>query len=220
MNHHAPTIDRLTPAARGSAWVWVVADGKREVRVPGAVAKSCGLKPGVRLDDRLRTGIAAHTGAWLAERDGVRLLRARGRSRTDLRERLLARGHAPAHIAAALDRLTAAGALNDDALAAAALDRLTQKQGASTAMKRRRLASLKIAPDAARTALARDNADDQAEARRIASRAAERLGPETPAPAAVRRLLGILSRRGFDEETSTHAVASALPRLWQRAQEP
>ena len=220
MNVHAPTIDRLTPAARGSAWVWVVADGKREVRVPGAVAKSCGLKPGVRLDDRLRAGIAAQTGAWLAERDGVRLLRARGRSRTDLGERLLARGHTPAHVAAALDRLTATGALDDVALAAGALERLTQKQGASTAMKRRRLAALKIAPDAARDALAREDSGDQAEARRTVSRAAERLGPGIPASTAVKRLLSVLSRRGFDEETSTHAIATVLPRLWQRAQEP
>lgn len=143
----------------------------------------------------------------------LRLLKARGRSRAELLGALEAKGFAPDIAAKVGDDLTRLGYLNDRAFAEDAIRSVTRSGPASREMLERRLERHRVEPAAAGSALnealaGRAAIDD------AAALAAERL---SSMPGSLddltraRRLLGVLARRGFDEETALEAVRRVLP---------
>ena len=218
MSISGPTIDRLTPVSRGSVWMWVVAGGERIAKVPAPVVKACGVAEGVVYGARLSALLAARTRAWLAQRDGVRLLRARARTKADVRARLIAKGHAAEDVEAAIAKLLAAGAISDAAVAEARVARHAAQGGASRALLRSELSRLGVERPVAEKAITEASPPTDAEAARRLTRATAAKLPARLAPAAaLRKLLGVLARRGFDEETAMEAIAAECPRIARAA---
>jgi regulatory protein len=145
---------------------------------------------------------AAHAAA-------LRLLTVRARSRAELEQRLTQRGFEPGAVARALQRLEAAG-LVDDAAFAAALAESRAARGMDAAAVTLELRERGVAPAlAARAAGEAMPAEDQAErCRRVAEARLAQLGGLSPATQ-FRRLSTYLARRGYAPEV-IHSVVSDL----------
>ena len=128
-----------------------------------------------------------------AEERAVRLLEGRPHFRRELEQKLARAGHDGAEIAAALDRLAAAGYLDDAAQTRAFAATLAGRRGFGASRVRRELAR-RGAPEAAiAAALAASGPDDELErAREVAAKRARRGVPDAPA------IARHLDRRGFD----------------------
>ena len=135
-----------------------------------------------------------------AHRAALRAIARRAHARFDLRRRLLQRQHPAAAVDPALDRLSAAGLLNDAQFAA---DYAAQKarRGRGPARLVRDLQAQgverRLAEDAVRTSLAREGVDPAAAVRALAEKRAKQLAGLAPV-VKKRRLVAFLMRRGFD----------------------
>jgi regulatory protein len=146
----------------------------------------------------LRTAAVVDAG----ERRALRLIGRRPRSRAELDRRLGEWGLSEADSAAVLDRLTAVGLVDDDALAGAVV----------SARRADGYGRLRVGHDLDRLGIGRDmaavRAETTAEAELERARAAlgARRAPGTADAGGVRRAAAYLTRRGFDADT----VAAAL----------
>ena len=146
-----------------------------------------------------------------------RLLGRRALTRHELTERLGARGHGEADIAAALGRLEAAGIVDDARLARDWIARSAAAAGRGRERILATLAARGIDPALAAAAWARATEDGEIdEGARVARAVRRRLGAPGPITARGRlaRVYNALLSEGFDPE----AVASALaPYGFERA---
>ncbi len=135
-----------------------------------------------------------------AHRAALRALTRRAHARFDLRRRLLQKQHPPAAVDGALDRLSAAGLLND---ARFALDYAAAKarRGRGPARLVRDLQSQgvdrRLAEEAVRTSLASEGVDPTRAVRALAEKRAKQLAGLPPV-VRKRRLVAFLVRRGFN----------------------
>lgn len=212
MHKGAPIIDRVTPAGKGSAWVWVIAGGARISKLPGSVAADCGAVEGAAFTVGMAAKAESLSRIWNAERDGVRLLRTRGRSKAELRSRLIARGHAARDADAALERLAKAGLQSDETLATDRIAKFERTGGASRKLLTADLERAGVDEATAKKVVNTHASESETEtARQVAAFAAAKLPDRLTPEVAVKKLLGTLARRGFDEEAAAEAVASAYP---------
>ncbi len=134
-----------------------------------------------------------------AHRAALRALARRAHARFDLRRRLLQKQHPPAAVDGALDRLSAAGLLND---AQFALDYAAAKgrRGRGPARLVRDLQSQgvdrRVAEEAVRASLASEGIDPARAVRALAEQRAKQLAALPPV-VRKRRLVAFLVRRGF-----------------------
>ena len=134
-----------------------------------------------------------------AHRAALRALARRAHARFDLRRRLLQKQHPPAAVDGALDRLAAAGLLDDGRFAA---DYAAAKayRGRGPARLIRDLLALgidrRVAEEAVQTSLADEGIDPTRAVRALAEKRARQLAA-LPAPVRKRRLTAFLVRRGF-----------------------
>ena len=134
-----------------------------------------------------------------AHRAALRALARRAHARSDLRRRLLQKQHPPAAVDDALDRLAAAGLL-DDARFAADYAAAKAYRGRGPARLIRDLLALgidrRVAEEAVQTSLADEGIDPTRAVRALAEKRARQLAG-LPAPVRKRRLTAFLVRRGF-----------------------
>lgn len=134
-----------------------------------------------------------------AHRAALRALARRAHARSDLRRRLLQKQHPPAAVDGALDRLAAAGLL-DDARFAADYAAAKAYRGRGPARLIRDLLALgidrRVAEEAVQTSLADEGIDPTRAVRALAEKRARQLAG-LPAPVRKRRLTAFLVRRGF-----------------------
>jgi len=134
-----------------------------------------------------------------AHRAAMRALARRAHARYDLRRRLLQKQHPPAAIEGALDRLSAAGLL-DDARFAVDYAAAKVRRGRGPARLVRDLQSQgvdrRVAEDAVRDSLAAEGSDAADAVRALAEKRARQLAGLPPA-VKKRRLVAFLARRGF-----------------------
>jgi regulatory protein len=123
------------------------------------------------------------------------------RSARDLRRRLLLKGEAEADVDATIERLTAAGLLDDAAYARAFVRSKVSSQGFSRRRLQLALAKKGVARDIAEAAIVEvlhdDEVDESANIERVARkklRALKGLDEDTQQ----RRLIAYLARRGYD----------------------
>jgi regulatory protein len=147
-----------------------------------------------------------------AKEAALRLLAVRARSRSELERRLAQRGFAERDIAAALDRLSEAG-LVDDAAFAAAYAESRSGRGADSRVIAAELRDRGVAPKLAeRAAEAAAPVDERAErclevaAARLARM--EGLAPEVR----FRRLAAYLDRRGYPPDLIDAVLTELVPR--------
>jgi len=139
----------------------------------------------------------------------VRLLKARERTRAELRERLSAAGFDGATVEAAMGRL---GSLVDDARAAEShAHRLTARGPVGREHLVARLEDRGVGRALADEAATRSLPDTESRAAaEAAARAARRIPASLDAPTRWRRLLAALARAGFAEETAGEAARRVL----------
>ena len=189
----------LAPDPRRPDYRLVEVDRGRFASLPAAALAGLDLAVGREIGPRVLERLQELADLEAAHRAALRALARRAHARFDLRRRLLQRQHPAAAVDGALDRLTAAGLLDDlrfaiDYAAAKArrgrgparLVRDLQAQG----IERR------VAEDAVRSSLASEGVDPADAVRALAEKRARQLAGLPPA-VRKRRLVAFLARRGF-----------------------
>jgi regulatory protein len=134
-----------------------------------------------------------------AHRAALRALARRAHARFDLRRRLLQKQHPAAAVDRALDRLSAAGLLNDAQFATAyAVAKARRGRGPARLVRDLETQGIdrRVAEDAVRTSLAAEGIDPAAAVRALAAKRAKQLSGLPPV-VRKRRLVAFLVRRGF-----------------------
>ncbi len=191
----------LAPDPRRPGYHLVEVDRGRFASLPGEALAGLGLALGREIGSRVFARLQELADLEAAHRAALRALSRRAHARFDLRRRLLQKQHPPAAVDGALDRLAAAGLLDDARFARDyAATRATRGGGRGPARLVRDLVTQgvdrRVAEEAARAALADEGVDPEEAVRAVAERRATQLAG-LPAPVRRRRLLAYLERRGF-----------------------
>ena len=196
-----PTVTAITPRRTTQSLV-VEVDGELRFRLHER--RAAGIPPQGALlhaDEVEMLGEAQH--ADECERRLLRLLESRGRSRTEVEERLEAWGVVRREASSIVERLDVLGLMDDAALAEAAADRAMQR-GDGRGRLAAQLASLRVDEPAAERAQQR--LAETSELDRALALVNQRFGPPPHDPATLRRAFALLARRGYDEDVSRSAL--------------
>jgi regulatory protein len=145
-----------------------------------------------------------------AHRAAQRAIARRAHARQDLRRRLLQKQHPPAAIDGALERLIAAGLLDDTRFAVDyAAAKARRGRGPSRLIRDLQSQGVdrRIAEDAVRTSLAAEGVDPREAVRTLAEKRSRQLAA-LPGPVRKRRLVAFLVRRGFNSGEIREVVES------------
>lgn len=145
-----------------------------------------------------------------AHEDGVRLLARKAKSSGELREELLAIGHAVSDVEEVVAEFEANCYLDDDGLARALTEKLRDTKRASRAQIRRKLRDRRLPDAAIELAIGELDSDEEYALLREAAQDRARRLADLDRQTAERRLLGFLSRRGWSGEPAMRAVREAL----------
>jgi len=198
--------------------------GRRRVGVLlERTARELGLRSGMAFDEALVERVREGEAADAAMRDLMRMLSRRGLSERAAQERLLGKGHSPRAAHAACARGQASGLLDDERAAREALERMTRRGAMGRAALEATLREAGFVEETVRRAIESGGAGEpgESEADRAEALARARLvGNENVTPKDVRRVLGLLGRRGFSEEVACEALERVLGRsldAWDEA---
>jgi regulatory protein len=196
-------------ATRGGA-VALHVDGAYVCTVSEALVARWRLHKGRELDDAALAQIREQASAASVLADAHRLLGHRARSRRELRDRLLAKGHAEQGVAATLDALRRDGLLDDAAFARSFVADKRRLSGWGAERIRRGLQALGVDGADIEAALGGPAEEGGAEELERALAVLRKLGPpRPPLEAARRRAYQALLRRGF-----ASGLAYAAVRRW------
>jgi len=194
-----PTLTALAPDPRQPGYRLVEVDRGRFASLPLAALEPLSLQIGAELAPPLLDRLRELADVEAAERAALRALARRGHARLDLERRLVKKQHPPAAVAAALERLTMRGLLDDRRFAEqyAAL-RATRGKGPARLLSDLQAQGVerRTAEQAVRRALEEEGIDPGLEARAVAAKRARHLAG-LPVPVRKRRLLAFLIRRGY-----------------------
>jgi regulatory protein len=192
----ADTVAGLRRLRPGDPMVEVLLASGERLRVHDRRLAEYGMAVGEELTPAACTALRTAGRADMAEQRALRLIGVRPRSRAELARRMREWGLSGDGASTVLERLSAIGAVDDGALAAAVVS-----SRRAHAYGRLRvdadLERLQVDPGA-RAAAATSAGDEFARARRALH---TRGAPDPRDPAAVRRAAGFLHRRGFDADT-------------------
>jgi len=189
----------LAPDPRRPDYRLVDVDRGRLASLPAASLAGLDLVVGSEIPPLVFERLQELADLEAAHRAALRALARRAHARFDLRRRLLQKQHPPAAVDGALDRLSAAGLLND---AQFALDYAAAKarRGRGPARLMHDLQSQgvdrRVAEEAVRTSLASEGVDPARAVRALAEKRAKQLAGLPPV-VRKRRLVAFLVRRGF-----------------------
>ncbi|MDK8678793.1 recombination regulator RecX [Corynebacterium accolens] len=153
------------------------------------------------------------------------LLDQRSRSRQELYDRLVQAEFAPEVVDEVLDDLAHAGLIDDAAFAAEWVRQRHKRRGKSRSVLDRELREKGVSQEDRDEALAQiDSADEEAMARALAEKKARSV-KSVPADRkerekALRRIVGVLARRGFNEGMSLNIAISALEERCEELSSP
>jgi regulatory protein len=189
----------LAPDPRRPDYRLVEVDRGRFASLPAEALLGLNLAIGREIGPPVMERLQELADLEAAHRAALRAVARRAHARFDLRRRLLQKQHPAAAVDGALDRLSAAGLLDD---ARFALDYAAAKarRGRGPARLVRDLQSQgvdrRLAEDAVRTSLAAEGVDPAEAVRALAEKRARQLAG-LPAVVRKRRLVAFLVRRGF-----------------------
>lgn len=169
------------------------------------------LRPGTLLDETLAEAIMQSAAFDAALRAAMRLLARRPFARAELMRRLEKGALVREAVKGVMEHLAGLGLIDDEAFAREALAQLTRRTPAGARLREQTLARHGVEPETARRILAEHSAqvDAEADARHLISARLAAMRSLAP-PAAARRLLALLARRGFDEELAQRLVHEAI----------
>ncbi len=199
------SLGTVTRVVDRAGWSAIYVGRKRVARVPSKRAAALNIAPGVEWTPALAAAAALAADTVKAKKKALSLLKVKDRTAHELRDRLVAAGHPPTGVDAALAELAREGLLNDSALARASLERDLAK-GHSPRAAAHKLATRGIhdadMPSPPTGELERAVAAAQARA--------AKLPPDLPPHARARRLLAALARLGYEEDTARDAAVRVL----------
>lgn len=205
------SVTALRPVRNDPSRLNVFVDRHRVARVHADDVGTLDLRIGRAWTPELADAVNAASDRCAAHRRALNVLGYRARTRAELARRLSRSGHARDSIDAVLDRLEAAGLLDDAQLARRAAESEVARKPAGPRLLEAKLRARGIDASTARDA-ARDATADRdlaADAYTFAERRYRSMPPGLPRDAVRRRLYAALARRGFDPET----CRSVLERL-------
>jgi len=187
-------------------------DGEFRCLLPESIANEEGLFTGMEIDDDRIAALEASGVEASVREAALRLLGHRARSRAELRKRLIGRKYPPPAVEACIERLAAAGLLDDERFAQDVVtDRLRHKPKGRSGLRRDLL--VKGIDPATAERVVRQVVTDEGETELSLARAAARKfrsRPGEPPPATRRRLGQFLQRRGFSSESITAVVEARV----------
>lgn len=153
------------------------------------------------------------------------LLDQRSRSRQELYDRLVQAEFAPEVVDEVLDDLAHAGLIDDAAFAAEWVRQRHKRRGKSRSVLDRELREKGVSQEDRDEALAQiDAADEEAMARALAEKKARSVKSvpvdRKERDKALRRIVGVLARRGFNEGMSLNIAISALEERCEELSSP
>src|SRR5215207_4029647 len=207
------TITGIVGSPRREGRFDVLVDGAAFATVSLDIVERFALRVGLALDEAREGELREAAGALATYDRALGLLAANARSARDLRRRLLQKGEVEAHVDAAIERLTAAGYVNDaDYARQFARSRLL---GAGTSKRRlkqelyRKGVGGAVVDEAVAEVVDEENVDEEATAERAARKRLRALGDVDPETRR-RRLYDFLARRGFDGDAIRRVMARVL----------
>lgn len=201
-------ISAIEPSRRREGRFELLADGQHVATVSLETIERLGLRVGQPLEPV--AGEVEREAALLATYDrALRMLAFRARARTELRRALVRKGEPPEHVEAALDRLAAAGLLDDAAFARQFTRTRSAAAGASRRRIQQELNRRGVAREVTDGAIAEVYEEEEIDEGDVAVRVARRkLRSLTGLEPAVRnrRLYAFLARRGYDASDIRRAI--------------
>jgi regulatory protein len=204
-----PAITSILPHPRYPGRFAVAVDGTDAATVSIDAIERLALRLGVEVTDRLATALVDETAAVAVYDKAVRLLAGRGYAVAELTRRLTRHGSEARHVAVAIERLTAAGLLNDAEFARSLTRSRVRSRGASARRVKQELSRYGVAADVAAEAVDEVFVDEQVDEATVAEQLARRraatmrgLDPMVRR----RRLYAYLARRGYDADDVRRAV--------------
>ncbi|HWZ59169.1 MAG TPA: regulatory protein RecX [Gemmatimonadaceae bacterium] len=210
-----PVVTAIVPHARRPGRFAVAVDGADAATVGIDAIERLALRVGVDVTERLLAALVDETAAVAVYDQAVRLLAGRGYAVAELSRRLKRHGAEARHVAAAIERLTAAGALDDAEYARSLTRSRVRSRGASARRVKQELSRHGVAADVAAEAVEQvfveEEVDVAAVVERLAQRRAETMRDLDPAVRR-RRLYAYLARRGYDADVVRRAVETVIER--------
>ncbi len=209
------TVTGIVASARREGRYELALDGRDVGRVSLEIVDRFALRVGLAIDDALRVELDAAVAVLAVYDRALNMLAAQPRSRSDLRRRLVQKGEVAVHVDGALERLAAAGLVNDDAFARQFARSRVLGRGASKRRVRDELYRRGVGGAAADEAILEvfeDEAVDEAALVEQAARKKLRTLGGVDAETRRRRLFAFLARRGHDgaliRDTMTRLLAA------------
>jgi regulatory protein len=203
----------------------IVASSKKEGRfvlqVDGAAGTTVSLdiidrlqlRVGREVDEAPAARLVEEGGALAAYDRALNMLAFQARSSRELKRRLVQKGEEPSHVDAAVERLVAAGLLDDAEYARQVARSKVAGQGASKRRLQQELfkrgVERGVADAAIGEVMSEEGVDESEVVERFALKKLRSLGA-LDAPTRRRRLYAYLARRGYDGESIRRAMARVL----------
>ena len=204
-------ITALVPEPQGAGAVRIEVDGERFGSVAPEVVRAERLQVGQALDAALLGRLTAEAEVEATYRTALRAVERRAFARADLGRRLRRKGHAPAAVEAALERLVERGLLDDAGFAANYVETRAAR-GRGPLRLARDLAAMGVERGLVDRALAAHAAETEPTGevpRALAAKRAAQLG-DLPRHVRRRRVLAYLARRGFSGREVSDMVGKLL----------
>jgi len=167
-----------------------------------------GRKPGDGAGKPAPSTLSHEEQLEMAREAALRLLGVRERSAVELRGRLRQKGFDPEVIVSVVDQLQESS-LQDDGRFAARFAESASARGMAGRRIQAELRARGVCKELAAEAAVEDPDSELERARDLATRRAGQLG-DLPIDAQVRRLVGLLARRGFDPQTCYRVAAEVV----------
>jgi regulatory protein len=207
------TITAITPHARKPGRFALCVDGREYATLSLDALERLRLTVGTVFDDRTAREVDREVGVLATYDRAIAMLAARGRSSVELRRLLLRKGEPAEYVPLAIERLFAAGLLDDASFAR----QFARSKALGAGLSRRRLqqelgrkgVARDVSDDAIEEVFDEEGIDDAASIERVARKKLRALS-RFDAPTQRRRLYGFLARRGYASDDIARVLRTVL----------
>ena len=206
-------ISAILPSPRHPGRFQLIVDGRAHALLSLDAIERLAIGVGTELDERAEGAVQREAAILHTYDRALNMLALRARSSAELRRQLQRKGEPPENIAIAIERLVAAGFLDDAAFAR----QFTRSKALGAGLSRRRLqrelGRRGVARDVGDSAIdevfEEEELDDASSIERVARKKLKTLA-KLDAPTRRRRLYAFLARRGFDTEDIATVLRSLI----------
>lgn len=208
-----PVITDITAVPRKPGRFAVLVDGKPHAVLSADLVATLGVRVGGTLTEPLDAAITDAAATLHTYDRALNMLAFRARSATELRRSLVRKGEEPARVDAAIERLRAAGLIDDEQFARQFARSRVSSAGASRRKLEQELyrkgVGREISSEAIAEVMEEEDVDEDALVERAALKKLRTLGRVDEATRR-RRLYGYLARRGYDSDRIRGAMERVL----------